>query len=343
MDTGPLKRYIFEQSCRLEKTSALYSLVEQYLKDHKIIQPADSTLQRMIGEQRRSAREHIYEKTTNSLSRESRQRIDILLEVEEGKVSSLQKLKAVPRTPSSTALLELIDKLDQIAYTGVLDVDLSWLNNNYQRALTNYVQRCSVHQLREIIPPHRYAAITCFLYQTYRDTIDQIVDMYDKLINKVYSWAQDDLDEAIKRKRRSIQRVLDMFTTMGEILLDEGVSDECLRDIFFNRFSQAELTEGVEQSKEWTTGRNSHVFHGVVRRFTYLRQFSKSLIENLEFESSQGESSQLKLTSLLDAVETLKEMNKSGKRSLPSEASVAFVPDKLRAFVEINGELDKRA
>jgi len=343
MDTGSLKRYIFEQSCRLEKTSALYSLVEQYLKDHNIIQPADSTLQRMIGEQRRSAREHIYEKITNSLSRESRQRIDILLEVEEGKVSSLQKLKAVPRIPSSTALLELIDKLDQIGYTGLLDVDLSWLNNNYQRALTNYVQRCSVHQLREIIPPHRYAAITCFLYQTYRDTIDQIVDMYDKLINKVYNWAQDDLDEAIKRKRRSIQRVLDMFTTMGEILLDEGVSDECLRDIFFNRFSQAELTERVEQSKEWTTGRNSHVFHGVVRRFTYLRQFSKSLIENLEFESSQGESSQLKLTSLLDAIETLKEMNKSGKRSLPSEASVAFVPDKLRVFVGINGELDKRA
>jgi hypothetical protein len=105
------------------------------------LQPADSTLQRMIGEQRRLARHHIYEKITNSLSRETRQRLDILLEVKEGAVSPFQQLKAVPRKPSPAALLELIHKLDQITLTGVLDADLSWLNNNYQRVLTNYVQR----------------------------------------------------------------------------------------------------------------------------------------------------------------------------------------------------------
>jgi TnpA family transposase len=78
-------------------------------------------------------------------------------------------------------------------------------------------------------------------------------------------------------------------------------------------------------------------------RFTYLRQFSKSLLEHLEFESTQGKSSQVKLTSLLDAIETLKEMNQTGKRKLPPEASVAFVPDKLRSFIENNEELNKTA
>jgi hypothetical protein len=194
-----------------------------------------------------------------------------------------------------------------------------------------------------ITPQHRYAAITCFLWQAYSDTVDQIVDMYDKLINKVYNWAKDDLDEAIKRKRKSIQEVLTIFTSIGEVLLDENISDDCLRETLFSKFSQEELTERLEQSKEWTTGKNSHVFRGVMGRFSYLRQFSKSFLEHLEFESSQGESSQLKLISLLDAIETLKEMNQSGKRKLPAEASVAFVPDRFRSFVENNGELDKCA
>ncbi len=97
---------------------------------------------------------------------------------------------------------ELTQKLNFIFSTGILDVDLSWLNNNYQRALTNYVKGCSAYRLRELNPPHCYAALTCFLWQTYQDTVDQIVDMYDKLITKVYNWATEDLNEELKRKRR---------------------------------------------------------------------------------------------------------------------------------------------
>jgi TnpA family transposase len=167
--------------------------------------------------------------------------------------------------------------------------------------------------------------------------------MYDKLINKVYNWAKDDLDEAIKRKRKSIQKVLAMFTTVGEVLLDDSISDACVREILFSKFPQEELAERLEQSKEWTTGKNSHVFHGVMGRFSYLRQFSKSFLEHLKFESSQGDSSQVKLISLLEAIEALREMNQAGRRKLPPEIPVAFVPDKLMSFVENNGELNKAA
>ena len=133
---------------------------------------------------------------------------------------------------------------------------------------------------------------------------------YDKLINKVYNWAQDDLDEAIKRKRKSIQRVLAMFAAIGEVLLDKDTSDDCVREILFSKFSQEELAERLEQSKEWTSGKNSHVFHGVMGRFSYLRQFSKGFLEHLEFESCQGESSQAKLASLLDSIKILREIKK---------------------------------
>ena len=135
-DIELVKQYVFEQSCRLEQTSALYSLVGQYLREQNILQPADSTMQRMIGEQRKLAQQHIYEKITKSLPRGTRQKLDLLLEVEEGTVSPLQQLKAVPRSPSPLALLELTYKLAQIASIGALNVDLSWLNNNGSSGLS---------------------------------------------------------------------------------------------------------------------------------------------------------------------------------------------------------------
>jgi hypothetical protein len=39
-------------------------------------------------------------------------------------------------------MLTLLDKLRVIEATGVLGVDLSWLNGNYQRALVKFQQRC---------------------------------------------------------------------------------------------------------------------------------------------------------------------------------------------------------
>jgi hypothetical protein len=341
-DIDLVSHFIFSQACRLEQTGLLFALVEQYLTDHHILQPADSTLRRMIGTQRELARQHIYEKITDSLDQETQRKFDRLLEVDERKASPLQQLKTVPRKPSPTALLQLTDKLEAIAYTGVLDVDLSWLNNNYQRALTNYVQRCSADRLRELARPHRYAAITCFLWQTYRDTIDHIVDMDDKLLNKVYNWAQEDLNTSMRQHRRSIQRALSMFTSIGEVLLevlfDDAVSDASLREALFPIVSREELAAHVEQSREWTTGRGSHLFHGVIRRFTYLRQFSKALLDHLELESPQGNASVL-----LQAVETLKELNRTGKRKLPPDAPTSFVPTRLHPIVEVEGEIHRPA
>ena len=53
-----LEAFVFEESCRLEQTAALESRVQEFLKEQKILQPADSTVARIIGEQRKLAREH---------------------------------------------------------------------------------------------------------------------------------------------------------------------------------------------------------------------------------------------------------------------------------------------
>jgi hypothetical protein len=77
--------------------------------------------------------------------------------------------------------------------------------------------------------------------------------------------------------------------------------------------------------------KKSHRFHYVVKRFSYIRQFSKDFLEHLEFSSPQGKDS-----SLLNAVSILKEMNRSGKRKLPDETPIAFVPQKLRPLVVLD-------
>jgi hypothetical protein len=109
---------------------------------------------RLVGEQRKRAREHIVDKLAGSLSPGMVKALDGLLEVKEGKAASgLQAIKANPAKPSATAMQGLADKLAAIEATGVLAVDLSWLNANYQRALFHYVRKCSADRLREVARP----------------------------------------------------------------------------------------------------------------------------------------------------------------------------------------------
>ena len=166
-----LARFLFKESCRLEQTNALLYRAEQFLRENRILRPATSTLERIIGEQRTQARQHIFEQITDSLSEDVKEKLDTLLIVGDDAFSLLQRLKEPPGTPSAATMKGLMDKLARIEETSILEINLSWLNNNYQRSLAAYVRTCDAHRLREVEPYHRYGAMVCFLWQTYQDTI----------------------------------------------------------------------------------------------------------------------------------------------------------------------------
>ena len=78
----------------------------------------------------------------------------------------------------------LLARLESIEATGVLDIDVSWVNGNYQRILFHSVRTASADRVREMAAPRRHLALVCFLHQAWRDTLDQAVDMYGKLLDR---------------------------------------------------------------------------------------------------------------------------------------------------------------
>jgi len=313
--------------------------VRVFLKDHRILEPATTTLDRLIGEQRRKSREHIFQRIHESVSPKFIEQVDALLVSPRQKTSELQMLKEPCGVPSPAAVGRLIDKLDKILDTGVLDIDLDWLNNNYQRSLAKYARKCTAHKLREIEPQHRYAALVCFLSQTYRDCIDQLVDMQDKLVNKVRNRAQGQLEDAMRQRHKWIRQSIAMVETFAKIALDEEGDDSKVRERIFREFSKEELSTQLKESSEWLTGKNSHVFHGVVGRYGYIRKFFPRIIKHLSFEGQKHK----KRPDIIKAIEVLRDLNEQGKRTLPDDAPLDFVPSKYKPFVEENGTIDKQA
>jgi hypothetical protein len=68
----------------------------------------------------------------------------------------------------------------------VLALALSWLKNNLQTTLARQVSQASANRLRGLFAPQRDTLLVGFLRHTYRDTLDQLVDMDTKLVTATY-------------------------------------------------------------------------------------------------------------------------------------------------------------
>jgi Tn3 transposase DDE domain-containing protein/uncharacterized protein DUF4158 len=340
---GPAERdilghFLRDEALRLESTPALIAQAEAFLRDHHILVPASSTLHRVVGEQRALARQQLYVRLLAGLPSSIPADLDALVQVEETPYSPLHALKAPPGLPSPRALLRLIAKLDQIQATQVLTLDLTWLHPNLQKALAQHVWHASAHRLRGLPAPQRYTVLVCFLIQTYRDTLDQLVDMYSKVVTATYRRAQHDLDTAVKQHRPLFRDTLQSFQTIGQMLFDATVAPDAVRTTVLQQISPERLQRQLQDAHQWLTGDTTDVFPLVMKRYSYFRQFAPSLLAHLPVALEATGS-----PALLEAVEILRDLNTTGQRTLPEDLPLGCVPKRLRPLVGTNGTRNRRA
>ena len=333
-----LEAFVFKAAMRIEHRTSLLTQAHEFLRERRVLLPAESTLERVVAEQRQLARAQIFERVTAGIEPAVRQTLDDLLVVGEGAESPLQTIKANPSKPSADGILALVDKLAAIEKTQVLTVELSWLSGNYQRALYHQARKASADRLRDLSQPRRHATLVCFLWQSYRDAIDQLVDMFDKILTRTQRQAQEDIDERMRRHRELIRQSLTSLQAMGSVLLDESVPDAEVRAAVFERVSQQDLRGYVEEVEEWVAGRSSDPFHGVVRRYGQLRKFTPALVSALQLRQDTETKG-----ACLRALEVLEELNATGRRKLPQGVPMDFVPKRLEPIVVSGSRPDRRA
>ena len=332
-----LEAFLYEECFRLEQTTALRSQAQQFLRQRHILQPATSALDRVIGEQRTLSRAHTFERVFTLLAPEVRTTLDTLLETENGK-SQLHALKQAPLSASPGAILKLTEKLDVIIGSTVLDIDLTWLNNNFQRVLSKYARKATAHQIGRLEEQRRYATLTAFLIQTYQDTIDQLVATLDKLVTRISNRARNQLDEACRTKHQAMQQSIKTMRNMATVVLDESLSDADVRNAIFERVPREQLLQQFHESEELLSAKQSHAFYGIVARYEYIRRFFPAVLEHVSCFVAEDEQ-----PDILVAVELLKSLNQEGKRALPDEVPMDFLSAKMKPMVQGPDGVSRRA
>jgi hypothetical protein len=162
----------------------------------------------------------------------------------------------------------------------------------------------------------------------YQNTIDHSIEMYDKLVNKVYNKAQGAVDANLQSRKKELQKTLAAYKTLGLIILDESIPESELRYTLLQSVSKENLADQITSIEAWLSGKYSHVFHSVVNRHSYVRQFLPRFLEHLNFTSENTEGA-----GVIAAIQLLSTLNHNNKRTLPDDASVEFMPKKVQQLV----------
>ena len=120
------------------------------------------------------------------------------------------------------------------------------------RALFHHVRKSPVIGLRELAEPRRRAELVCFLWQSYSDAVDQAVDMFDKLLTRAHTQAQNELDEQLGRifKTEFILQYLsepELRRRIRRGLLKVEQLHALARDVFYGRRGRINARELWEQ------------------------------------------------------------------------------------------------
>ena len=232
----------------------------------------------------------------------------------------------------------MLARLELIEATGVLEVDVGWVNGNHQRILFHSVRTASTDRVHRMAPPRRHLALVCFLHQAWRDTLDQAVDMYGKLLDRNRKLVEGRLDDMLKAQRQAVDRIVQRYRRLGAVLLDPEVGDDELRARLLSTAPEEQLQEDQSDLANWTRGDRRARFEQTAERHAGLNQFAAPFLSRMKFVDEQGEGT----SPTLAALRAYREHRAAGRRGVPPDAPLDFAPPALQPLIRRDGVTDRR-
>ena len=186
--------------------------------------------------------------------------------------------------------------------------------------------------------PRRHLALVCFLHHAWRDTLDQAVDMYGKLLDRHRKRVEDHLDDRLKAQRHAVDRIVHRYHRLGAVLLDPDIGDAELRTRLLSIVPETQLREDQSALANWTLGDRQARFEQTAARHAGLSQFAAPFLSRMTFADEHAEG----VSPTLSAVRLYRAHRAAGRRGVPPDAPLDFAPTALQPLIRHNGETDRR-
>lgn len=326
-DYRKLSKFLQPHALNNGNTTYLVGIALQELRTWKIILPSMAIIERAIWETRKRAEENIFKILTSSLTILQKEKLNGLLHsIPNSSKTYLAWLKEVPGQFSPESFLKVVERLDYIKGLQ-LNIDTKGIHPNRLRQLSRMGARYEAFSFRRFKEIKKYAILVAYLFDLTQDLIDQAFEIHDKQMMNLQLKGRKQQEEIHKRNGKVLNEKIIHYADLGTVLIkakNENIDPYILLETVM---PWDKFIASVEEAKQLSRPMNYDYLDLLESRYNYLRKYTPTLLRTLEFQSTNY------AKSVLSALDTIRELNDSGKRKVPKGTTLGFVSNRWKKHI----------
>jgi hypothetical protein len=160
----------------------------------------------------------------------------------------------------------------------------------------------------------RYPILLAFLSQLYEEVLDELVEIFDRLLMTISSRTTRKLIRIQQEIALLAGDKIKLLQELVKILIDPTVSDEEVRKAIYKIVPETKLHLTFAECEQLNEPLDENFFKILGKNYSYLRQFIPTFLDALPLDGNA------ETKGLLEAVNILKELNATKKRRIPNNA-----------------------
>jgi hypothetical protein len=245
-------------------------------------------------------------------------------------------LRQPPGAVTARHILTHLDRLAAIRAVGLPpDLDRTVHQSRLVQLAREGAQMSTPH-LRDLAATRRYATLVALLLDTQATVIDQILEMHDRMIGKLFSEAKRKHTATFHDQGKAINEKVHLYAQVGHALIDA-------RQRGTDPFAAIEtvvpwetFTQSVTEADQLAQPAAFDHLPLIADSYRQVRRYAPRLLEQFAFRAAPA------TQHILDGIATVAVIYQANLRTVPKDAPTAFVKPRWEPHVLPDGAIDRR-
>lgn len=328
--------FLHDLAWQTDKGIVLAAALVDHLRHERVLLPSLNVIERICAESITQANRKIYSALTDPLSPEQRKKLDLLLKQKEGNKTWLFWLRQTPLKPNSRHMLEHIERLK---IWKSLDLPAGIHQNVHQNRLLKIARegaQMTSADLSKFETQRRYATLAALAIEGIATITDEIIDLHDRIIGKLFNSARQKHQQEFQASGKAINDKVRLYGRIGQALIEAKHNKNDPFSAIESILPWESFIASVNEAQKLAQPEEFDFLHHIGDGYTTLRRYVPAFLEVLQLYSISA------AKSLLNAIDTLRDMNAKNIRQIPKDAPTDFIKPRWNKLITTESGIDRR-